>query len=1199
MYFSIEEILKQRILVLDGGMGTLIQSHRLTENDFRGTHYQLHKKVISGCNDALNITQPHIISQIHHEYLNAGADIIETNTFNANALSLSDYDIVNDVYEINFKGAQLAKHAATLFTSKDTDKPRFVAGSVGPTSKTLSISPDISRPHYRSITFDTLMDAYFEQIIALVDGGVDIILIETVFDTLNAKAALYATQKVFGLKKTILPVMLSLTLTDKAGRNLSGQTLEAFNTTFEHIPLLSIGLNCSFGAGEMKPYIDEFSRISPFNLCVYPNAGLPNALGSYDETPEEMAALIEGFCKNNKINIIGGCCGTKPRHIELFSELVKKYKPRVPPLKQNEMKLCGLESIVVNSNLNFVNIGERTNVTGSVKFAEAIREGNFSLSVDIARKQIEDGAQIIDICMDDAMLDIKQSMTDYLNYLSAEPDIAKVPFMIDSSNWDVILAALKCVQGKAIVNSISLKDGEESFIAKAYEIKQIGAAVVVMCFDEHGQADTYERKIEIANRSYNILVQKVNFSPYDIIIDPNILAIGTGIEQHNYFASDFIKAVSWIKNNLPFVSISGGISNLSFSFRSHTMFRKALHSVFLYHCYNAGMNMGIVNPAQLMPYNQIPSDLLMLCEDLIFYRNAQAVDNIIKYLQTAKDESPAKKIIKEVAQSIDPVERLKQALIHGVESGIEENVKEAIEQHFEPVSIIEGPLMDAMNYVGRLFGEGKMFLPQVVKTARVMKLTVNALMPFVNKSQQLVSAKRGKVLIATVKGDVHDIGKNIVATVLSCNNLEIIDLGVMVPAEIIVESAIKNKVDIIALSGLITPSLHEMMYVAKKLQDNHLKIPLLIGGAATSAVFTAIKIAPCYDGGVFYVKDASMAVSIASEILSANKEAVFEARKIEIEQIKENYEKRHECDTFVPLHEARINAAKQKLYDRKISVPDFTGTKVIKEFEPEKILPYMCWKSFLSAWDVGSRSQQNPTLKDEVAQNLLVDAKELLNSLLKENSIKSEIVLAIFKANAYGDDIAVDIEGVKHKLFMLRKQSSADVTSCISLSDFVVPYTEGIDDYIGLFVISSYIQESSSANNDNEYENTIKSILTDRWTEAVSEWLFTDTLQRHFKISENHSKRAIRPAVGYSCYPDHSEKQNIFQILDAHKHLKVRLTSNFAMNPVSSVCGIYIVNEKAKYFNVGKIGEDQLSNYAKRKGVVSDNLNKFLSSNII
>jgi len=1205
MSHNIEDIIKNRILVLDGAMGTLIQAYNLSESDYRSDKFNNHEKILSGCHDVLNLTQPHIICEIHEQYLEAGADIIETNSFNANSLSMADYALERYIYDINFQAAQLARKSADKYTAVTSDKPRFVAGSVGPTSKTLSISPDINRPEYRSITFDDLAEAYFTQVLGLIEGGIDIILVETIFDTLNAKAALYAINKVFKKKNIILPIMISGTITDKAGRNLSGQTIEAFLNSFQNVQLLSFGLNCSFGAKDLRPYVARLARISPFNLCIYPNAGLPNELGKYDESPEEMAQHIEEFCAMNWINIIGGCCGTTPKHIKLFSELVKSYNPRIPLPPVKEMKLCGMESIPINKESNFINIGERTNITGSRKFAETIRSGNYKQAVEIAKRQIISGAQIIDICMDDAMINVKECMQTFLNYLASEPDIAKIPVMIDSSDWEVIIAGLKCFQGKGIVNSLSLKDGEDVFIKRASDIKELGAALVVMCFDEKGQADTFKRKIEIAERSYNILIKKVNFPSCDIIIDPNVLAIGTGIREHNNYTFDFIKAAEWIKANLPDVSISGGISNLSFAFRGHDSIRAALHSVFLYHAIKAGMNMGIVNPAQLVLYNDIPEELLNISEDIILNRNENATEKLIEYINKNEDFEIKKDTKQNDWLNLDVIDRLKYALIHGIDNYIEKDIKEAVGKMNNPMDMVEGPLMEAMNHVGGLFGEGKMFLPQVVKTARVMKLAVNSIIPYIKEGSKNKNNSKGKILIATVKGDVHDIGKNIVSVVLSCNNVDVIDLGVMVSADKIVDEAVKNQVDAVALSGLITPSLHEMVFVASEMEKMNLKIPLLIGGAATSKIFTAVKIAPVYSGAVIYVKDASMAARIASQITSANRESFLLENEKENKSIKDNYLNKSN-NTIINITEARKLAFKNDHHINDISKPIFIGTKALYNIPFDKIIPLINWTAFLSSWGINGKYPDvlSDIIKGEEASKVYYDANILLSELIEKEYISTEIVFGIYPANATGDDICVYKQANNPAiLYMLRAQTKTENQFQYCLSDFLVQKDTGVTDYLGLFLVSVSINNEEKAFYKDEFQKIMIGLLSDRLVEAISDWLFEETMRKYWgRTVESNNKikyAGIKPAVGYPCYPDHSEKETIFNILDIETHTKVRLTENYAMTPVSSICGLYFSNKKAKYFNVGKVAEDQLTDYARRKNISIVKLKKLLSTNTI
>ncbi|MCF6241216.1 MAG: methionine synthase, partial [Bacteroidales bacterium] len=945
--------LEKRVLVLDGAMGTMIQNYKLTEKDFRAERFKNHPVELKGNNDLLSITRPDVIKAIHEEYLNAGADIIETNTFNATSISLADYQMEDLAYEINFQSAKIAKEAADKFTGQNPTKPRYVAGSMGPTNKTASMSPDVNDPGFRAVSFDDLVQAYSEQIKGLLDGGADILMVETIFDTLNAKAALFAIEQILEERNLLdFPVMVSGTITDKSGRTLSGQTLEAFLNSVSHIKLLSIGLNCAFGAHDLRPYVEELAHKSPFFISAHPNAGLPNELGEYDESPQKMSLQIKDYLDNQYVNIIGGCCGTTPAHIKEIAELAQHANTHKVKINEHKTRLSGLEALSIDTNNNFINIGERTNVAGSRKFARLIREEKYEEALSIARQQVENGAQIIDVNMDDAMLDAEKEMVKFLNLVMSEPDIAKVPIMIDSSKWSVIEAGLKCLQGKAIVNSISLKEGEEVFIEHARKIKRYGAATIVMAFDEQGQASTYERRIEICKRSYDILTQKVNFPPEDIIFDPNILTIATGMPEHNNYALDFIKTVQWIKENLPYAKVSGGVSNLSFSFRGNNVVREAMHSVFLYHAIKAGMDMGIVNAGMLQIYDEIPKDLLVLVEDVVLNRHPNAADKLIEYAATVQQGGKTQKT-QDDWRTKQVNESLKHALIKGITDFIEEDVEEARKNHRLALEVIEGPLMDGMNVVGDLFGSGKMFLPQVVKSARVMKKAVAVLLPYIEeeKLQASDSSSAGKVLLATVKGDVHDIGKNIVGVVMQCNNFEVIDLGVMVPAEKILEVAEQEKVDLVGLSGLITPSLEEMVHVAKEMKRRGMNIPLLIGGATTSKLHTAVKIAPNYDGGIVHVIDASKSVGVSASLISKEvKDGFIHEINEEYEQIRQKHSEK--TAKLVSFEFAKEHKFKINWQEKDIKKPQFTGTKVFEDYSLKEISKFIDWTFFFHAWDI-------------------------------------------------------------------------------------------------------------------------------------------------------------------------------------------------------------------------------------------------------
>ncbi len=1209
------DILKEKILILDGAMGTMIQRFNPSENDFRGNLLADHPFPVKGNNDLLSLTRPDIIFSIHSDYLEAGADIIETNTFNANAISQKDYNLQHLVYQLNLASAKLAKKAAEKFSTQQ--KPRFVAGSVGPTNRMTSMSPDVNDPGLRAVTFDELVIAYKEQINGLLDGGVDMLLIETVFDTLNCKAALYAAEEVFEEKSSRIPLLVSFTISDASGRTLSGQTLEAFYTSVEHADLLAVGMNCALGAAQLVPYLKELSKIASCNVLVYPNAGLPNQFGSYDESPEEMAAIIEAdFFKPGLVNIIGGCCGTTPDQVKLFSEIAAKYSPRIIPQIPVITMLSGLEPLEISKEMNFVNIGERTNVSGSRMFARLIREEKYEEAIAIARQQVENGAQVIDICMDEALIDAPKAMVKFVNLISVEPEIARVPFMIDSSNWEVIEPALKCIQGKAIVNSISLKEGEEIFLTHAAKIKKYGAAAIVMAFDENGQADTVERKVDICTRAYKLLTEKIKFPPQNIFFDPNILAIATGMPEHNNYAVNFIKAVEIIKKKLPHCKISGGVSNLSFSFRGNDKIREALHSVFLFYAIKAGMDMGIVNPSQLTVYDEIEPALLQLSEDLILNKRMDAADRLLMYAENNKDE--AKTEIEKQSWRLESVEkRLAYSLFKGITEHIENDIAEAMEKFPRALSIIEGPLMDGMNHVGELFGEGKMFLPQVVKSARVMKKAVNILMPFILKDKESGKmSSAGKILLATVKGDVHDIGKNIVGVVLGCNNYEVIDLGVMVSAEAIINEALKHNVDVIGLSGLITPSLDEMKNVAKEMKHRGLKIPLLIGGATTSAKHTAVKIAPEYNAPVVYVKDASQSVNVMAKLLNPVKRIDFcEKLYSDYEKLSNEHFRKTQELTFVELDEARKNKLQIVVSSPK---PAQTGIFIMNDVTVKQLRPYIDWTFFFHQWRINGKFPAifKDPVKGKEAEKLYHDANILLDHIEKNNLIVPKGVAGIFPCNSNGDDVNIyeNLHSAKtlEKLYFLRRQEPSGNPYFKSLSDFIMPETSGKPDYIGLFAVTAGhgVAETLLLPEflDDDYNKIMLKILADRLAEAFAE-LIHEKVRKEWWAYESDSESekdklflneysGIRPAPGYPSCPDHTEKETIFRLLDASYNSGIALTETFMMTPAASVCGYIFANKDAKYFNLGKIGRDQLADYAARKGIEMNEARKWLENSI-
>lgn len=1398
---TFKKLLSERILVLDGAMGTMIQRHKLTEEQYRGERFKDHPYDLKGNNDILCLTQPEIIKGIHRAYFEAGADIVETNTFNGTPISQADYQTEHLVYEINFEAAKIAKEVAEEFNKKNPDKPRFVAGALGPTNKTLSISPNVNDPGYRAVTFDEMVDAYYQQTKGLVDGGVDILLIETIFDTLNAKAAIIAIQKYLDEKNIELPLMISGTIVDMSGRTLSGQTVEAFYISISHAKnLISVGLNCALGAKQMRPFVEDLSNISDKFISVYPNAGLPNEMGGYDESPQSMASVLEDFLASGFVNIVGGCCGTTPDHIKAIAEIVKHHKPRIPKTQEPYLRLSGLEPVILRPDSNFMNIGERTNVAGSKKFARLIKEEKYDEALSVARDQVEGGAQVLDVNMDEGMLDSEKAMTKFLNLLEAEPDIAKLPIMIDSSKWSVIEAGLKCLQGKGIVNSISLKEGEEVFKEHARKILNYGAAVVVMAFDEKGQADTFERRIEICKRAYDILTKEVGFPPQDIIFDPNILAIATGIEEHNNYAVDYIEATRWIKQNLPLAKVSGGVSNLSFSFRGNDVVREAMHSAFLYHAIKAGMDMGIVNAGQLVVYEEIPKDLLVLVEDVILNRRPDATERLIEFAEKIKKQDKVHvEEKKDEWRNLPLEERLKHSLIKGITDYIDEDIAEALTKYSSPLEIIEGPLMAGMNVVGDLFGAGKMFLPQVVKSARVMKKAVAVLEPYIIKWQskakepslnpcpspkekgeftsQTIHQRRretdkfewmtadskvygllkefvkqnrsnpteaeekmwellrdrrlenykfrrqhiiGKyiadfvcieqklvieidglihqlpenkesdeirtnwlesigfrvirftndevlnssekvlneikkhlkvpsfggdlgeasigedlgeaslggdkegagsstVLLATVKGDVHDIGKNIVGVVLGCNSYKVIDLGVMVHAEKIIQTAIDENVDVVGLSGLITPSLDEMVHVAKEMQRRGLKVPLLIGGATTSRVHTAVKIDPNYDGAVIHVLDASRSVPVVSNLLNQDKterEKFIQSIKEEYRRLREDYLKKKSDKQLIPIEKARENKLKIDWEKTEIKKPNKPGITVLKNYSLATLRNYIDWTPFFMAWEL--KGKYPSIFEDEKvgteAKKLFEDANKLLDKIISDNLLTANAVFGLFPANSVGDDIEVYTDetkqGVLTVFHSLRQQSlKTEGQPNLALADFIAPKDSGLTDYIGAFAVTAGIGiekliEQFEKNHD-DYNSIMVKALADRLAEAFAEHLHELVRKEYWGYSpdENLANEdlikekyvGIRPAPGYPAQPDHTEKIILFELLDVEKNAEIKLTESLAMYPAASVSGLYFANPEAKYFNVGKIDKDQVLDYHRRKGMSVEEIERWLS----
>jgi 5-methyltetrahydrofolate--homocysteine methyltransferase len=1241
----IKDVLREKILILDGAMGSLIQQYNLTDADYRGERFKNFPHEVKGNNDLLSITRPDVIKEIHAKYFTAGADIAETNTFSGTSIAMADYHMEDLVYELNFESAKIAREVADEFTAKDPSKPRYVAGSIGPTNRTLSLSPDVNDPGFRAVTFDELVEAYTEQIRGLVDGGADLLLVETIFDTLNAKAALFAIDQFFkqNPSKPYLPVMVSGTITDASGRTLSGQTTEAFLTSVSHMPLLSVGLNCALGADLMRPYVKTLNDKSPFLVSAHPNAGLPNEMGEYDQSPAEMAVIIDDFLANGFLNIIGGCCGTTPAHIQAIAEVAAKHKPHVIPVENANQKLSGLEPLEITELTNFVNVGERCNVTGSKKFARLIREEKFEEAIAVAREQVDGGAQILDINMDEGMIDGVKMMPQFLNLLMAEPDIARLPIMIDSSKWEVIEAGLKCVQGKSVVNSISLKEGEDKFIESANKVKMYGASVVVMAFDEAGQADSYERRIEICKRAYGILVDKVGFPAQDIIFDPNILTVATGIEEHNNYAVDFIKATKWIKENLPHAKVSGGVSNISFSFRGNEVVREAMHTVFLYHAIKAGMDMGIVNASQLGVYDDIDVTLRDLCEDVLLNRHPEATEKLVTYAETVK--SAGKEQVVDDAWRKEPVnKRLEHALIKGLTEFIDEDVEEARQLVDRPIEVIEGPLMDGMNVVGDLFGEGKMFLPQVVKSARVMKKAVAYLLPFIEAEKKGgESSSAGKILMATVKGDVHDIGKNIVGVVLACNNYEVIDIGVMVPCDKILAAAKEHNVDIIGLSGLITPSLDEMVYVAKEMERLGFKVPLLIGGATTSRIHTAVKIDPHYSGPVIHVLDASRSVPVAGRLLQSEltSQEIFNEIKTEYAELRTAHAARQQEKNYLSIDQARAKPSGIDWTGFKAKKPSFLGVKYFEDYSLEEIAKYIDWTPFFSTWQLSGKYPRifdNEVVGKE-AKKLFDDAQALLKEIIANKSLQAKAALGFFPANSLGDDIilhdyvekALEVACEKHgshkeiSYDIKRKDESSDKSQWLHhlrqqgqkastlpnrcLSDFIAPLNSGETDYIGAFAVTTGLGIEALLDKyekeHDDYNSIMVKALADRLAEAFAELLHErvrkefwgyaadEALSNEDLISEKY--QGIRPAPGYPACPDHTEKKRLFELLDAEKQIGIQLTESYAMYPASAVSGFYFSHPESTYFGLGKIAKDQVTDYAKRKGMSLDDIERWLS----
>lgn len=1220
----IREELKKRILVIDGAMGTMIQRYQLTEDDFRGERFKDHPCDVRGNNDLLNIVRPDIIKAIHAEYLDAGADIIETNTFSTQRISMADYQMEDLSYEMSFEGARIAKEIAAEYTLKNPNKPRFVAGALGPTTKMASMSPDVNDPGYRAVTFDELVEAYYEQIRGLIDGGADVLLFETITDTLITKAALFAAKNYENEIGRKIEIMISGTITDASGRTLSGQTVEAFLNSLSHANLLSIGLNCALGAKDMRPHIEELSEKADCFISAYPNAGLPNEFGAYDELPHETAHLVEDFMASGFVNIVGGCCGTTPEHIKCIAEKAAKFPPRVPKTPEPYLRLSGLEPVTLTPETNFVNIGERTNITGSPKFSKLILSGDFDAALSVARQQVEGGAQIIDINMDEGMLDSEAAMVKFLNLIASEPDICKLPIMVDSSKWTVIEAGLKCLQGKGIVNSISLKEGEESFKKYAGLIRQYGAATVVMAFDETGQADSLERRQEICKRSYDILVNEVNFPPQDIIFDPNILTVATGLEEHNNYAVDFINATRWIKENLPLAKVSGGVSNISFSFRGNNTVREAMHSAFLYHAIKAGLDMGIVNAGMLEVYEEIPKDLLELVEDVLLNRRQDATERLVEFADTIK--SKGKVIVKdEKWRNASVEERLSHSLVKGIIDYLDDDVEEARQKYPKPLEVIEGPLMDGMGIVGDLFGQGKMFLPQVVKSARVMKKAVAYLLPFIeeekrNNADSNQRKNAGKVLLATVKGDVHDIGKNIVGVVLACNNFEVIDLGVMVPAQKIIETAKAENVDIIGLSGLITPSLDEMVHFAKEMEREGFTIPLIIGGATTSRIHAAVKVAPNYSGPSVHVLDASRSVTVCSTLMSEeNRGAYIDTIHNEYNKAREAHLNKKSDKRFKTIAEARAGKFQIDLSAACSPKPQFFGTKTFADFSLEELVPYIDWTPFFHTWEL--RGSYPRIFEDDFvgveAKKLYDEARALLDNIIANKSLKAKGVIGFWPANSVGDDIELYTDESRTEVFQtihtLRQQAEKVAGEpYYALSDFIAPKESGIADYWGGFAVTTGIGcdelVAEYEKNYDDYNSIMVKALADRLAEAFAErmhelvrkefWAYSEEEKLSSEELIKEKYRGIRPAPGYPACPDHTEKETLFEILNAEQETGIHLTESFAMYPTAAVSGFYFANPQSRYFGLGKITKDQIEDYAARKKMSLEDTERWLSPNL-
>jgi 5-methyltetrahydrofolate--homocysteine methyltransferase len=1216
---KLQQLLRQRIVIIDGAMGTTLQRYQLDEAAYRGEQFKGWAQDLKGNHDLLCLTRPEVVTEVHRAYLDAGADIIETNTFSAQAVSLADYKLEHLAYELNVAAASIARRVADEFMTEQPERHCFVAGAIGPMNRALSLSPDVNNPGYRAVSYEQVMQAYYDQARGLVDGGVDILIVETVFDSLNSKAALFAIQKLFDDRGIKLPVMCSFTITDASGRTLSGQTVEAYWNSVSNHDLLSIGINCALGPKEMRPFIEELSSIAPIYVSAYPNAGLPDPLSptGFPETPETMAPQLREWAQAGFLNFVGGCCGTTPEHIRAIAAAVKNCQPRTIPQIESYLRLSGLEPVTLRPDTNFVNIGERTNVTGSPRFAKLILNNQYEEALAVARQQVENGAQMIDVNMDEGMLDSEAAMVKFLNLIAAEPDIARVPVVVDSSKWSVIEAGLRCVQGKGVVNSISLKEGEEKFKEQARLVRHYGAAVIVMAFDEKGQADNYERRIEICQRAYRILTEEVGFPGQDIIFDPNILTVATGMEEHNNYAVDFIRATQWIKENLPLAKVSGGVSNISFSFRGNNAVREAMHSAFLYHAIKAGLDMGIVNAGQLAVYDEIPKDLLELVEDVLLNRRSDATERLITFAESVKQQDKAEAKTEE--WRLAPVEeRLSHALVRGVTDYIEADVEEARQKYGRPLNVIEGPLMDGMNVVGDLFGAGKMFLPQVVKSARVMKKAVAYLQPFMEAEKAANGDHRaqGKVLMATVKGDVHDIGKNIVGVVLACNNYEVIDLGVMVSCEKILQAAREQEADIIGLSGLITPSLDEMAHVAREMQREGFTTPLLIGGATTSRVHTAVKIAPHYEPPVVHVLDASRAVPVVGALINPETRGNFALKNQSAQgRDREMHEASREQKAMLKLEQARANRTPIDWATTEIAKPEFTGVRLLKNYPLEQIVPFIDWSPFFHTWEL---SGVFPRLLDDAkigaqARKLYEDAQSLLARIVNRRALRAHAVYGFWPANAVGDDIEVYADESRAQVLTvfhtLRQQLAkrADQFNQ-ALSDFIAPRESGRIDYMGGFAVTTGIGLTELCaefeREHDDYNSIMAKALADRLAEAFAELLHQrarrewgygrdENLSIEDVIKERY--RGIRPAPGYPAQPDHTEKRLLFDLLQAEQHTGIQLTESFAMMPASSVSGLYLAHPEAKYFVVGKLEADQVEDYARRKGMELREVERWLA----